>query len=62
MSAIFTMFLQRVRSKIAPNSKGQGLVEYSIIVVLIAIAAIAILSSTSSSIAGEFQKIINGLR
>jgi Flp pilus assembly pilin Flp len=62
MLTILSIFMQQVRARIAPNSKGQGLVEYSIIVVLIAIAAIAILSSTSSSISGEFQKIINGLR
>jgi len=61
MSPILFLFTQRVRNRIASESKGQGLVEYSIIVVLIAVAAIVILSATSTSINAEFTKIISAL-
>ena len=61
MSPILFLFTQQVRNRIASKSKGQGLVEYSIIVVLIAVAAIVILSATSTSINAEFTKIISAL-
>lgn len=62
MFSTLNYLYEQVRSKLTPSEDGQGLVEYSIVVVLIAIAAIAILSATSSSINSEFQKIISGLR
>ena len=45
----------------APNEDGQALVEYALIVSLIAIAAVAILQATGTSIVGIFTSISNDL-
>lgn len=41
----------------APKEKGQGLVEYALILVLIAIVVIAALSALGPTISGIFEKI-----
>ena len=43
------------------NEDGQALVEYALIVSLIAIAAVAILQATGTSIVGIFTSISNDL-
>jgi len=44
-----------------PREKGQGLVEYALILVLVAIVVIAILMLVGPQIANVFSKITNGL-
>jgi len=43
------------------HQKGQGLVEYALILVLVAIVVIAILMLVGPQIANIFSKITNGL-
>ena len=43
----------------APKEKGQGLVEYALILVLIAVVVIAILVVLGPQIANDFSKITN---
>lgn len=45
----------------APKEKGQGLVEYALILVLIAIVVIAALTLTGNSISNIFNKITSNL-
>jgi pilus assembly protein Flp/PilA len=44
-----------------PREEGQGLVEYALILVLVAIVVIAILMLVGPQIANIFSKITNGL-
>lgn len=44
-----------------PREEGQGLVEYALILVLVAIVVIAILTLLGPQIANTFSKITNGL-
>ncbi len=44
-----------------PREKGQGLVEYALILVLVAIVVIAILMLVGPQIANVFSKVTNGL-
>jgi pilus assembly protein Flp/PilA len=44
-----------------PREEGQGLVEYALILVLVAIVVIAILMLVGPQIANVFSKITNGL-
>ncbi len=44
-----------------PNEKGQGLVEYALILVLVAIVVIAILALLGPQIANIFSQVTNGL-
>lgn len=43
------------------NNKGQSLVEYGLIIALIAMVAIAVLTSLGSGIKETFQKILDAL-
>jgi len=43
------------------REEGQGLVEYALILVLIAIVVIAVLEATGTSIVGIFNQIIEAL-
>jgi pilus assembly protein Flp/PilA len=43
------------------NRKGQGLVEYSLILALISIAAIAIMGTVGTDIIAEFTKVTTAL-
>jgi len=45
----------------APKEKGQGLVEYALILVLVAIVVIAILTLLGPTIGNVFTTIVNGL-
>jgi pilus assembly protein Flp/PilA len=44
-----------------PKEEGQGLVEYALILVLVAIVVIAILALLGPQIANIFSKVTNGL-
>ncbi len=44
-----------------PREEGQGLVEYALILVLVAIVVIAILTLLGPQIANVFSQITNGL-
>lgn len=45
----------------APKESGQGLVEYALILALIAIVVIAVISLLGSDISNVFQNIVNTL-
>jgi pilus assembly protein Flp/PilA len=45
----------------APKEKGQGLVEYALILVLVAVVVIAVLTILGPIIGNVFTKIISGL-
>ena len=45
-----------------PREEGQGLVEYALILVLVAIVVIAILAILGPRIAYIFSKVTNGLK
>ena len=44
------------------KNKGQGLVEYSLILVLVAIVVIAILTLLGPQIGDVFSRVVNGLQ
>ncbi len=45
----------------APKEKGQGLVEYALILVLVAIVVIAILTILGPTIGNVFSNVVNAL-
>ena len=45
----------------APKEKGQGMVEYALIIVLVAVVLIVVLALVGSNISTVFSKIISGL-
>lgn len=45
----------------APKEKGQGLVEYALILVLVAVVVIAVLALLGPAISRVFQQIINAI-
>jgi len=45
-----------------PHEEGQGLVEYALILVLVAVVVIAILTLLGPQIGNVFSKITNGLK
>ncbi|MGB9798513.1 MAG: Flp family type IVb pilin [Thermanaerothrix sp.] len=45
----------------APKEKGQGLVEYALILVLVAVVVIAVLTLLGPAIGNVFSKIYNAL-
>jgi pilus assembly protein Flp/PilA len=45
----------------SPKEKGQGMVEYALIIVLIAIVVIAILTLLGTQISTVFSRIVSGL-
>lgn len=45
-----------------PREEGQGLVEYALILVLVAVVVIAILTLLGPQIGNTFSKITNGLQ
>lgn len=44
-----------------PREKGQGLLEYGLILVLVAVVVVAALALLGPPIADAFQKVIDGL-
>ncbi|MDP4092185.1 MAG: Flp family type IVb pilin [Bacillota bacterium] len=47
--------------KLSASSKGQGMVEYGLIIVLIAVVVIAALTPLGNTIAGVFTSIVNSI-
>jgi pilus assembly protein Flp/PilA len=45
----------------APKEKGQGMVEYALIIVLVAIVLIVVLALVGSQISNVFSQIVSGL-
>jgi pilus assembly protein Flp/PilA len=45
----------------APKEKGQGLVEYALILVLVAVVVIAILALLGPAIRNIFQNLVNNI-
>lgn len=45
----------------APNEKGQGLVEYALILILVALVVIAMLALLGPAVANMFQSVINNI-
>ncbi len=54
-------YVQEVIHMYLPREKGQGLVEYALILVLVAIVVIAILALLGPQISNIFSQITNGL-
>jgi pilus assembly protein Flp/PilA len=52
---------KEVKIMYLPREEGQGLVEYALILVLVAIVVIAILTLLGPQIANTFSKVTNGL-
>ncbi len=48
-------------NSVLQNKKGQGMVEYGLILALVSIAAIALLGSMGTSLQNQFQAVINAL-
>jgi pilus assembly protein Flp/PilA len=58
---LVAMYIQGGIHMYLPREEGQGLVEYALILVLVAIVVIAILTLIGPQIANTFSKITNGL-
>ena len=54
------MFL-KLMEKLSKAERGQGLVEYALIIFLVAIAVVALLGVLAGGIKGVFQSITNSL-
>ena len=48
-------------NSVLQNTKGQGMVEYGLILALVSIAAIALLGTMGSSLQTQFQAVITAL-
>jgi len=46
----------------SPHERGQGMVEYALIIVLVAVVLIVVLALVGSQVSTVFSKIISGLR
>lgn len=64
MHALATLMLRLLRDivPVGRRSAGQGLVEYALILVLIAVVAIGILATVGTDITGVFQSISDALK
>jgi pilus assembly protein Flp/PilA len=58
---VFEIVRQYLDYLAAKHQKGQGLVEYALIVVLIAVVSIAILTTLGTSVASVFSRANAGL-
>jgi len=54
-------YRKEVKQMYLPREEGQGLVEYALILVLVAIVVIAILALLGPQIANIFSKVTSGL-
>jgi pilus assembly protein Flp/PilA len=52
---------QRIRAGLAAREEGQGMVEYALILVLIAIVVLLILTTVGKQVKNVFSNISNGL-
>ncbi len=52
---------QRIRAGLGPREEGQGMVEYALILVLIAIVVLLILTTVGKQVKNVFSNISNGL-
>ena len=55
------MFLQMLVNELQKREEGQGLIEYALIVLLIAIVVIVVLTAVGGQINGVFENIFNEL-
>jgi len=55
------ILIREVNPMYLPREEGQGLVEYALILVLVAVVVIAILTLLGPQIGNVFSKITNGL-
>ena len=55
------MFLQMLLTKLKQHEEGQGLIEYALIVLLIAIVVIVVLTAVGGQINGVFNTISSKL-
>jgi pilus assembly protein Flp/PilA len=55
------MFLQMLLAELKTREEGQGLIEYALIVLLIAIVVIGVLTAVGGQVNGVFQDIFNEL-
>jgi len=55
------MFLQMLMAQLKQNEEGQGLIEYALIVLLIAIVVIVVLTAVGGEINGVFSDISDTL-
>jgi pilus assembly protein Flp/PilA len=55
------MFLQMLLAELKNREEGQGLIEYALIVLLIAIVVIVVLTAVGGQVNGVFQNIFNEL-
>ena len=58
---MFRNFINSILSLITKDEKGQGMVEYALLVGLIAVVVIGVLVLLGPAIAAKFQDIINAL-
>jgi pilus assembly protein Flp/PilA len=59
--SLYQFFSERRNIMFLPNEEGQGLVEYALIIVLVAIVVIAALTALGTNIQGVFQSISDSL-
>ena len=52
---------KEVKQMYLPSEEGQGLVEYALILVMVAIVVLAVLLLVGPQIANTFSKVTNGL-
>jgi pilus assembly protein Flp/PilA len=60
-SSLTNFMERRYKMLFAPKEKGQGLIEYALILVLIAVVVIVVLKLLGPQIGGVFSKINNSL-
>jgi pilus assembly protein Flp/PilA len=58
---MFRNFINSILSLITKDEKGQGMVEYALLVGLIAVVVIGVLVLLGPAIAAKFQEIIDAL-
>lgn len=56
------MFLQMLLAQLKQHEEGQGLIEYALIVLLIAIVVIVVLTAVGGEINGVFSNIADELK
>lgn len=57
------LFIQYLKSLLTPvnNERGQGMVEYALLIALIAVVVIGVLIFLGPAVAAKFQEIIDAL-